>query len=95
MFDKLAEHLRDSAPCASRFDGFDRGDTDWQPEPPTVRCIGRMTLEYGHRIEIIETQSDSESFFEVFLNGNRVFHVFDDRAQAIRVARWWVDGCPC
>jgi hypothetical protein len=53
-----------------------------------------MTIESGYRVEIIETQFDSESFFEVFLNTNRVFHVFDDRAQAIRVARWWVDGCP-
>jgi hypothetical protein len=26
--DKYEEHLADSAPCASRWDGFDRGDTD-------------------------------------------------------------------
>ena len=94
MHDKLAEHLRDSAPCNSRFDGFDRGDTDWQDEPPTVRCIGRRTIESGHRIEIIESQFNGDSFFEVFLSGNRVFHVFNDRPQAIRVAHWWVDGCP-
>jgi hypothetical protein len=25
-FDTYTEHLADSAPCSSRFDGFDRGD---------------------------------------------------------------------
>lgn len=37
MFDKLQEHIAHSAPCASRWDGFDRGDrydadelADWQ-----------------------------------------------------------------
>lgn len=27
MFDKLQEHLNDTAPCNSRFDGYDRGDS--------------------------------------------------------------------
>jgi hypothetical protein len=31
-YDKYEEHLRDSAPCSSRFDGFDRGD--WEPFAP-------------------------------------------------------------
>ena len=26
------EHLAHSAPCSSRWDGFDRGDTDWDYE---------------------------------------------------------------
>ena len=28
MFDKYQEHLRDSIPDNSRFDGFDRGDAE-------------------------------------------------------------------
>ena len=31
--DKYEEHVADSAPCASRWDGFDRGDTDANLEP--------------------------------------------------------------
>ena len=26
-FDKLQEHINDTAPCSSRWDGYDRGDT--------------------------------------------------------------------
>jgi hypothetical protein len=30
--DRYEEHLAHSAPCASRWDGFDRGDADWDYE---------------------------------------------------------------
>lgn len=33
MTDQHAEHLRDSAPCNSRFDGFCRGDSNHDDEP--------------------------------------------------------------
>ena len=30
--DQYQEHIDHSAPCASRWDGFDRGDLDWAYE---------------------------------------------------------------
>lgn len=35
---KYEEHLRDSAPCSSRWDGFDRGDTDNHQEDYNMTC---------------------------------------------------------
>jgi len=92
MFDKLAEHLRDSAPCASRWDGFDRGDTDFEPDMGH-RTIGRMTSGGGYRVEIVEYWCDEMRHYEVLIDGNRV-HSTDDRGNAVIVARWWMDGCP-
>ncbi len=94
MFDRLAEHIADTAPCNSRFDGFDRGDTDFEPDQPTFRWIGRMTSEAGYRVSILETQFAYDTLFDVFVDGRCVFCEFDNREGAIRVARWWMDGCP-
>jgi len=87
------EHIAHSAPCNSRWDGFDRGDANDVTETPTERCIGRMTNLTGQRISIIETDFGTDSMFEVFVNGNCVFSDFDCRPRAIQVARWWMDGC--
>lgn len=89
------EHIAHSAPCASRWDGFDRGTT-WDDEPfVTERVIGRMTNEAGQRVAINEAvfNDGSDSHYTVLVNGREVF-AESDKARAIRVARWWMDGCP-
>lgn len=85
------EHLAHSAPCNSRWDDFDRG-TVWADEVPQ-RTIGRMTSEAGYRVEIVQDDSPRETEYHVFVNGRVVF-TGNDRAGAVRVARWWMDGCP-
>lgn len=85
------EHMAHSAPCGSRWDGFDRG-TVWADEVPQS-TIGRMTNEAGQRVEIVQDDSDRETAYYVFVDGNEVFDG-NDRARAVRVARWWMDGCP-
>lgn len=88
------EHLAHSAPCNSRWDGFDRGDDALNYEPDQgVKCIGRMTSEAGYKVEIFHFWFDCDEDFEVHVNGGRV-HVTEDRANAITVARWWMAGCP-
>jgi hypothetical protein len=86
------EHLAHSAPCNSRWDGFDRGDTEWEVESGS-KVIGRMTSEGGYKVEIIEFWHRGDTFFEVFVDSKRV-HFTDDRAKAIVVGRWWLNGCP-
>jgi hypothetical protein len=93
MIDKYAEHLRDSAPDNSRFDGFDRGD-EGNDEGNEVygKVIGRMHCWHG-KVEIVEVvypDGDSDCFVQV--NGRQVTD-FIDRARAIVVGRWWVNGC--
>lgn len=88
------EHLRDSAPCNSRFEGFCRGDLMAEgPADQGQRVIGRMTSGGGYRVTITELWCDYDTVFEVAVDGERV-HSTDDRANAITVARWWMAGCP-
>jgi hypothetical protein len=90
------EHIAHSAPCNSRWDGFDRGDlgrTSVDACDIGQRVIGRMTSEGGYRVVVTEFWCDMDSVFEVHVDGKRV-HSTDDRAQAITVARWWMAGCP-
>lgn len=88
------EHLA-SQPDNSRWDGFDRG-TVWADEPSFYeRIIGRMTSEAGQRVVIREIEFEAgDCEYSVYVNGDRVFCELDDRVRAIRVARWWMDGCP-
>lgn len=86
------EHLAHSAPCSSRWDGFDRGDTDFEVDQGS-RVIGRMTSGGGYKVTITEFWNNGWTFFEVAIDGRRV-HSTEDRAGAIIVARWWMDGCP-
>jgi len=86
------EHLAHSAPCTSRWDGFDRGDTDFTVDSGS-KVIGRMTSGGGYKVEIIETWSGCYADFDVLVDGKRV-HNTEDRATAIVVARWWLNGCP-
>ncbi len=95
MFDKHAEHLRDSAPCNSRWYGYCRGDAGDTGPDMGQRVVGRMTNEAGQRVEIIEFWHDSDTYYEVRIDARCVFSDPDaDRARAITVARWWMDGCP-
>ena len=89
------EHLA-SQPDNSRWDGFDRG-TSWADEDltPIERVIGRMTNGAGQRVVIREVEFEAgDREYSVWIDGDRVFSDLDDRARAIRVARWWMDGCP-
>lgn len=92
---QLEEHIAHSAPCASRWDGFDRG-TVWADEPQQeTKCIGRMTSEAGYRVQIMETTcDDGAAYYEVHVNGKPMFDGWNCKSRAIQVARWWMDGCP-
>jgi hypothetical protein len=89
------EHLAHSAPCSSRWDGFDRGDRrhDDCPADQGQRVIGRMTSGGGYRVVVTELWCDEFRAYEVAIDGDRV-HYTEDREQAITVARWWMAGCP-
>lgn len=43
MFNTLQEHLDHSAPCVSRWDGFDRGDIDHEDE---IECRNLEEAEF-------------------------------------------------
>lgn len=87
------EHLA-SLPDNSRWDGFDRGDIGQEEDlNQGSRVIGRMTSGGGYRVEITEFWCDDWTFFEVSIDGDRV-HSTEERANAIIVARWWMNGCP-
>lgn len=90
--DAYQEHLRDSQPDNSRWDGFDRGDTNDVIDQGS-RVIGRMTSEAGHKVEVIEWWGDSDRSYEVYVNNRRVLFT-EDRAKALVVGRWWLAGCP-
>ena len=88
------EHLAHSAPCASRWDGFDRGDDGQEiVQDQGKRVIGRMTSGGGYRVEIVEYWFDASFDYEVLVDGRRV-HNTDTRENAVTVARWWMNGCP-
>lgn len=90
------EHLA-SQPDNSRWDGFDRGDAGCDETPAiTERVIGRMTNGAGQRVVIreVDFEADGDKEYSVYVDGDRVFCDLDCRARAIRVARWWMEGCP-
>lgn len=89
-----AEHLAHSAPCASRWDGYDRGDIGYADDAATTEVIGRVTRPDGKKVEIVK-HDDGRALvvYEVIFDG-RIAHTCDDRAEAVTVARWWVAGCP-
>lgn len=92
MFDKYAEHLRDSAPDNSRFDGFDRGDlgNDDVGGDITETVIGRMRCYHG-TVEVVAVCFGMDKDFYVRVNGRMVTDLMD-RDRALRVGRWWVNG---
>lgn len=78
-----------------RFQGFDRGDLDDNDYPDQgQRVIGRMTNGAGQRVLIVEQYCDDMRNYQIFVGGNCVFDNSEDRTRAIRVARWWMNGCP-
>jgi len=92
MFSNQYEEHLASQPDNSRWDGFDRGDSESGPDQGS-RVIGRMTSGGGYRVSIIESWCDDYTDYEVHVDGRRV-HLTEDRAQAVTVARWWMAGCP-
>lgn len=97
MIDKYEEHVRDSAPCSSRFDGYCRGDVDADLIPVgRSKTIGRMTSVNDERVSVIETidiNGLESAVYEVMVDGNRAWFC-EDRAEALEVGRWWLAGCP-
>ena len=90
--DQYEEHLAHSAPCSSRWDGFDRGDLG-REEPRVVETvIGRMTNGAGQRVVITCNTVEYSDFYTVLVDGECVFFEEDDRTGAIRVARQWMNG---
>lgn len=84
---------------ADKFAGFDRGDAGRNPAEDVdqgERVIGRMTNEAGQRVVIRELWCEELRAYEVYVDGDRVYSDFEDadRARAITVGRWWMDGCP-
>ena len=53
-----------------------------------------MTSEDGKKVEIIETDWVTDKTYQVFVNGKAVTEDFDSRIRAVKVANWWMDGCP-
>ena len=90
--DQYQEHLQHSQPDNSRWDGFDRGDTDSTIDSGS-KVIGRLTSGGGYKVEIIEYWSGYDTAIEVLVDGKRV-HSTQERDNAIVVARWWLNGCP-
>jgi hypothetical protein len=97
MIDKYEEHVRDSAPCSGRWDGYCRGDVDADLRPVArSKVLGRMTSVNEERVEVIETTDVNGiecDFYEVMVDGRRAWFC-DDRAEALTVGRWWLAGCP-
>ena len=60
----------------------------------TETCIGRMTTEDCKLVEIIKTDWITDKTYEVRVNGKTVTEPLETRARAIRIANWWMDGCP-
>lgn len=87
------EHIRDSAPCTSRFDGFDRGDLGYEDVlvDEGSRVVGRLTARQGYKVEIIELWSGAFSAHQVVVAG-AVVHTADDFTEALIVARRWLAG---
>ena len=90
MIDKYEEHLRDSAPDNSRFDGFDRGDRNDIDGEIVETVIGRMRCWHG-TVEVVEVSMGMDTDFYVRVNGRMVTE-FMERDRAITVGRWWVSG---
>jgi hypothetical protein len=79
------EHLAHSAPCSSRWDGFDRGDSSSNNDSGSI-VIGRMTARNGSRVEIVESWNQYDTCFDVLVDGCQVHFTFD-RGDAVAVAR--------
>lgn len=60
MFDQYAEHLAHSAPCSSQWDGYDRGDFDYEP---TEEEMGSDMAEYlEHKASLHDDHVDAAFF---------------------------------
>lgn len=81
---------------ADKFAGFDRGDAgraDFDAADVGQRVVGRLTNDAGQRVEIIEDYCDDLSLYFVRVDGDCVTCLLDNRAEAVTVARWWMNGC--
>ncbi len=91
-----------------RFLGYDRGyseeDTKGGDYSDRVekKCIGRMRAEWDGKVEVFQfiDRNDPSApleCFEVtltFADGRTSSYSRDTKEQAIKYARWWLDGCP-
>jgi hypothetical protein len=84
------EHIRDSAPCTSRFDGYDRGDLGREEIlDQGTRVVGRMTATQGYKVEIIECWNGDFSMHQILVAG-MVVQTAEDYPEAVIVARRWL-----
>ena len=83
------EHIRDSAPCSSRWDGYDRGDLGREVSDQGTRVVGRMTVSQGYKVEIVECWSDYDSIYQILVAG-MVVQTAEDYPEAVIVARRWL-----
>jgi len=90
MIDKYEEHLRDSAPDNSRFDGFDRGDRNDIDGEIVQTVIDRTRCYYG-TVEVVAVSMGMDTHFYVRVNGRMVTDLTHLEG-AEEVSRWWVSG---
>ena len=86
------EHLAHSAPCNSKWDGFDRGTVWADEEFYSETVIGRMTNAAGQRVVIAEEIARDDTFYRVEVDGECVFFEQCPRYRAVNVARSWMNG---
>ena len=87
------EHLAHSAPCSSRWDGFDRGDdNNAEDKDQGTRVIGRMNSNRG-KVVVLELWDGDWTGYELRIGGVLVFST-GDRNQALVAGRWWVKNFP-
>jgi len=83
------EHIRDSAPCSSRWDGYDRGDLGREISDQGTRVVGRMTATQGYKVEIVECWNDYDCIYQILVAGMLV-QTAEDYPEAVIVARRWL-----
>ena len=83
------EHMAHSAPCTSRFDGFDCGDLGREVSDQGTRVVGRMTATQGYKVEIIECWNGDFSMHQILVAG-MVVQTAEDYPEAVIVARRWL-----
>ena len=81
------EHLAHSAPCNSKWDGFDRGTVWADEEFYSETVIGRMTNSAGQRVVITEEIAHDDTFYRVEVDGKCVYSDQCPRHFAVSVAR--------
>jgi hypothetical protein len=82
------EHLAHSAPCSSRWDGYDRGDQMVDEVHESV--IGRMTSVTGRKVVITLATIGYDDWYTVTVDDMTVY-CDQGRDKAIETARSWMN----